>query len=259
MIFPPHKLKLMPLILLKSFISIVFILSAFIAMFTMFEVFGRKEIRYNVATLKKIHKINGVIFFLICLAISYLCLYFIFNTKAELSPRGAFHSVLALSLILLLIIKISFIKFYTEFYKYVKGLGITIIVVALLTFGTSGGYYLLVSEFGTFKGVKTSSTIQFDRQSESSYKIPIDNESINAGRALFNEKCFFCHDAKSKDKIVGPGLESILKEKYLPVSKKPSTPESIIEQIRNPIKDMPSFSYLSDDEIRNIIAHLNTL
>lgn len=249
----------MPLILLKSLISIVFVLSAMIAMFTMFEVFGRKESKYNIAALKKIHKINGIIFFLICLAISCLCLYFIFNTKAELSPRGAFHSVLALSLILLLIIKISFIKFYTEFYKYVKGLGITIIVIALLTFGTSAGYYLLVSEFGTFKGEKTSSTIQSGRQPEPSYKIPIDNESINAGKALFNEKCFFCHDAKSKNRIVGPGLEGILKEKYLPVSKKPSTAENIIEQIKNPIKDMPSFSYLSDDEIGNIIAYLNTL
>ncbi len=249
----------MPLILLKSFISIVFVLSAIIAMFTMFEVLGRKESKYNISTLKQIHKINGIIFFLICLAISYLCLYFIFNTKAELSLRGALHSLLALSLILLLIIKINFIKFYTEFYKYVKGFGITIAVIAFLTFGTSAGYYLLVSEFGTFKSLEISSKIQSTGQSQSLYKIPIDNESINAGRALFNEKCFFCHDAKSKNRIVGPGLENVLKEKYLPVSKKPPTAENIIEQIRNPIKDMPSFSYLSDDEIRNIIAHLNTL
>lgn len=228
-------------------------------MFTMLEVLGRKESKYNTVRLKKIHKANGIIFFFLYIMISFFCLYFIFNTKAELSPRGTFHSVLALLLILLLIIKICFIKLYTEFYRYVKGFGIAIAVIALLTFGTSAGYYLLVSEFGTFKSAEIPSKIQSAGQVESLYKIPIDDESIKAGGTLFNEKCFFCHDAKSRHKIVGPGLEGILKETYLPISKKPSTAENIIDQIKNPIKDMPSFSYLSDDENRNIIAYLNTL
>ncbi|MEW6109544.1 MAG: cytochrome c [Nitrospirota bacterium] len=39
----------------------------------------------------------------------------------------------------------------------------------------------------------------------------------------------------------------------------PATAENIANQIRNPYKDMPSFSYLSDEDIQNLIAFLNTL
>ncbi|MEW6418126.1 MAG: cytochrome c [Nitrospirota bacterium] len=58
---------------------------------------------------------------------------------------------------------------------------------------------------------------------------------------------------------MGPGHKGILKNPLLPVSKKPATPENIVHQLKKPYKDMPSFSYLSDTEVQNIIAYLNTL
>jgi hypothetical protein len=58
---------------------------------------------------------------------------------------------------------------------------------------------------------------------------------------------------------VGPGHKDILKNPLLPVSKKPATPENAADQIRNPYKDMPSFSYLLDEDVENIVAFLNTL
>ncbi len=249
----------MPIMLLKSFASIVFAVSAIIAMFTMLEILGRKESKYDVHKLRKIHKINGVVFLLIFLVISYFCLSFIVNTKSELTPRGAFHSVFALTIILLLIIKLSFIKRYRQFFEYAKSLGIIISTIALLTFATSTGYYLLVSEFGTFKNTLMTSGFETPKGKNSIFKIATDTESIKKGRELFNEKCFFCHDTNNREKSLGPGLKGVLKEKYLPVSKIQSNPENIINQIKNPFKDMPSFSYLSDDELKNIVAFLNTL
>ncbi len=38
-----------------------------------------------------------------------------------------------------------------------------------------------------------------------------------------------------------------------------SNVENIIHQIKTPYKDMPSFSYLSDEEVKSIVAFLNTL
>jgi len=89
--------------------------------------------------------------------------------------------------------------------------------------------------------------------------IKTDQESINKGKELYESKCYFCHDAYSTKWGVGPGHKGILKNPLLPASGKPATPENIVNQLRNPYKDMPSFSYLSDEDIQNIIAFLNTL
>lgn len=86
-----------------------------------------------------------------------------------------------------------------------------------------------------------------------------DMKSIEAGKTLFMLKCEYCHDAYSTRQVVGPGLEGILKNPVLPASKKPATPENIAKQMRHPRTNMPSFAYLSDDDVENIIAFLNTL
>ena len=89
--------------------------------------------------------------------------------------------------------------------------------------------------------------------------VKTDSESTEKGKNLFDSKCSFCHDAFSTETTVGPGLKGVLKSPKLPVSKKPATPENIASQIRNPYRDMPSFSYLPEEDILNIIAYLNTL
>jgi mono/diheme cytochrome c family protein len=86
-----------------------------------------------------------------------------------------------------------------------------------------------------------------------------DDGSIIKGKSLFRSKCVFCHQPNSTEIVVGPGLQGILKQTALPVSKKSATPENIINQLRRPYKDMPSFTYLSEEEVLNIIAYLNTL
>ena len=137
----------MPIELIKSILSSVMIAIAFVQMFIMFELFGRDTPRYNAVTLKRFHRTNGILFIILYLAIAYFCLKYIISTKEELSARVTFHAVFALSVIILLFLKISFIRFYRQFYEKVLTLGP---VIALLTFGmmaTSGGYYFLVSLF----------------------------------------------------------------------------------------------------------------
>jgi cytochrome c2 len=89
--------------------------------------------------------------------------------------------------------------------------------------------------------------------------VKTDPESIGRGKNLYDEKCKFCHNAYSTEEIVGPGLKAILKRPKLPVSKRPATPENIIRQLKHPFNRMPSFEYLKDEEIEDIIAFLNTL
>ena len=89
--------------------------------------------------------------------------------------------------------------------------------------------------------------------------VKTDIDSISAGKVLFAQKCEYCHDAYSTMTLGGPGLEGILKNPLLPISKKPATPENIAAQMRHPFSNMPSFVYLDKNDVENIIAFLNTL
>jgi hypothetical protein len=225
----------------------------------MFEVFGRAEKKYNTDKLRKFHRLNGKLYFILYVLIAYFCLDFIYRTETELSPRATFHGVFALSVLVLLLLKVSFVRIYRQFYGYVKTIGI---LIALLTFGmigTSAGYYLLITNLGTDILFKKAVEEKRGLAKEAMIIVKTDMESIKKGRELYDSKCSFCHDPYGTEKIVGPGHKGILKNPFLPASKKPSTPENIANQIRNPYRDMPSFSYLSNEQISDIIAFLNTL
>ncbi|MDA8083368.1 MAG: cytochrome c [Nitrospiraceae bacterium] len=89
--------------------------------------------------------------------------------------------------------------------------------------------------------------------------VKTDSNSIEAGKLLFTRKCEYCHNAHTTATFVGPGLKGILKNPTLPISKKPATPENIVAQLRHPMTNMPSFVFLTDDDILNLLAFLNTL
>ncbi|MEW6109536.1 MAG: cytochrome c [Nitrospirota bacterium] len=250
----------MPIFLLKSILSLFMLLLVFIAMFTMFEVFGRSDKKYSIEKLKKIHRTNGIIYILLFFVIAYFCFDFIFKTKAEPSARAAFHGVFAITVIVLLFFKISFVEIYRQFYGKVQTIGLFVAFISFLMIGTSAGYFLLITKFGTDR----SSGKIGDQKKEvimEKEKIAVRTgaENIKKGKELYESKCYFCHDAYSRDTIVGPSHKGILKNPLLPISRKPATPENIANQIRNPYKDMPSFSYLSDEQVQDIIAFLNTL
>ncbi len=261
----------MPAFLFKSLLSIFIVLSALAAMFTMFELFGREEKRFSAEGLRKLHKINGMAFLMLCFVISYFCLKVLAGTHAELSSRAVFHSVLSISVIMLLMLKIVINRFYRQFYDQLKSIGL---VLALLTFGmagTSGGYYLLVTGFGTDltidrvirKAEKAEEMKPAEMETEAEqvarFTVKTDDESINRGRALYESNCTTCHDPRSDDTIVGPGHKGILNTPMLPVSKRPATPENIRKQLKSPYRKMPVFDYLTEAEVSNIIAYLNTL
>ncbi len=257
----------MSLLFLKSILSLIMIFLALFAIFTMFEILARAEKRFSVGRLKRLHKINGIVYFSIFLFISYFCLSFIVASKAELTPRGALHSILALTILVLFGLKFAIIRAYRQYYNKVQTIGLLIVLITFGMFGTSGGYYLLVAKFG--KDVRFEKIMEYKKKGpekiypkkETSKKITIktDPESIGKGKNLFDAKCSFCHNAYNTETIVGPGLKGVLKNPELPASKKPATPENVADQLRKPYSDMPSFSYLPKEDVLNIIAYLNTL
>jgi mono/diheme cytochrome c family protein len=86
-----------------------------------------------------------------------------------------------------------------------------------------------------------------------------DAASIERGRSIFAASCVFCHTVESRETEVGPGLQGILKRERLPASGRPATPENLYRQLRQPYRSMPSFAKsLSDDDVANLMAYLNT-
>ncbi len=118
---------------------------------------------------------------------------------------------------------------------------------------------IFIALISIFHACKKAEEIKKETSLDIKVNLRTDAESISRGKELFNSKCSFCHYPNSTQTVVGPGLKEILKRDKLPASKRPATPENIMRQLKEPYKDMPSFSYLSDEEIENIIAYLNTL
>lgn len=259
----------MPIYLFKSILSIFVIVSILLAMYTMFEVFGRLELRFSKEKLTRLHKINGYIFLLLYLFIAYFCLNILIGTRGELSSRVVFHSVFALSVILILALKIVINRSYRKFYNQLQHMGL---VLAFLAFGmvaTSGGYYLAVTKFGTNLAIERAlgretrpteeAKLEPREKPTAPAEISTDPELIKKGRKLYESECVLCHYPDSRETKVGPGHKGILKRERLPVSQRPATPENIRRQLRSPYDKMPSFDYLSDKEVNDLLAYLNTL
>ncbi len=137
----------MSVFMLKSILSLVILVITLIQVFVMFELFGRSQKRYDADKLKKIHRINGIIFVLLYFVVAYFCLSYFVGSKEEPSSRVTLHGLLALSVITLLAVKILFVRVYRQFYGKALTLGP---VIALLTFGMvaiSAGFYFLVTFF----------------------------------------------------------------------------------------------------------------
>jgi mono/diheme cytochrome c family protein len=81
--------------------------------------------------------------------------------------------------------------------------------------------------------------------------------------------CKACHyfdrESRFEDKeaqinwLVGPGLKGVFKKEKLPASGRDATDENVEQQILEGGGGMPSYSYLSEEEISNINAYLTSL
>lgn len=249
-----------PVFLFKSLLAIPLVLSALFALCTMLEVFGRPDSRYDADRLKRMHRYNGYVFLFLFTVIAYFCLSYIYSVKADLSPRSAFHSVFSLCVILLIALKVLYVRVYRKYYGHLQVIGLLIALLAFGMAGTSAGYYLLVTGFGTtLPALHDGAEPEGGSGEELKIALKTDRASIGAGRNLYKDKCYPCHDPESNETIIGPGHKGILKNPVLPVSGKPATPENIARQLRDPYKNMPPFEYLTHEDVESLIAYLNAL
>ena len=238
----------MSFFLFKSILAIFFLLAAIIAVISMLSLMGKTERKTSDKLLRKMHKSSGFVFTGLLLVISYFCLKYWAIVGDQLSTRAVFHGVLSLTLIIILILKLSIVQFYKKFLRFIPAMGMIVFVLSFMVFSTSAGFFFL----RTLGAKAESSDI-----SEPSQTSP--QGSAEKGAALFKSKCISCHYADKEERKQGPGLKNILKKEKLPFSKRQSSIENIKKQLKTPFLAMPSFVSLSEQEIADLIAYLKTL
>jgi len=252
---------------LKSVLSLLLLLSAVYGMQVMYAVFGRTQDADRAIALKRRHRAAGHLFIVLLLVVSYLCVAFAMAARTEPTPRAALHILIALAITALLSIKVLFLRVFRQYYEQAKAIGTAVGILAFILVGISAGYYLAVSRFGQDRTMDRSAayalrgpflTVQQTGGPDSG-SIRTDRRSIERGQALFMSRCSACHDPTSTRTVMGPGLEGLLKRPKLPMSGHPATAESIRFQLKQPLGRMPSFAYLSHDEVEDLIAYLNSL
>lgn len=238
----------MSLFLFKSLLAIVFLAAAVTAVISMLTLMGRQEKKLSSQVLKKIHKAAGYTFSVFLIVISVICIHYVAKVGDALTLRAVIHSVFALFLLIIFLLKISIVRFFKGFLKIVPQLGMMVFVFAFMVFSTSAGFYFLMS-FGSTEDLE-----------ETSKPITIsEGGSIERGAVIFQNKCVSCHYPDKEKNKSGPGLKNLFNKENLPFSNKPVTEENVLRQLERPALVMPSFPSLSEQQQADLIAYLKTL
>lgn len=223
----------------KSLLSLPLVFTAWVSLFTIFELLGRPEKRYDPKTLRFIHRLVGYLSAGWILVITAFCLTILRASQGEPSPRTALHMLTGVLTLVLLAVKVLLARFYRKLYPLVAPIGITVFTLLLTTLALSAGTYLLARP-----GPVAVS------QSES---------LVSAGRDLFRIHCADCHSSDSEEAKIGPGLKGLRSRGTLPASGRPVTEETLRRQLEQPFKNMPSFAELTESEKQALVAYLMSL
>jgi cytochrome c5 len=86
-----------------------------------------------------------------------------------------------------------------------------------------------------------------------------DEKTSPKGQDLFTANCAVCHFSDRTDAKVGPGLKGVFKNPRLPGTGRPTSEETVQDQIQKGGTKMPPFKNLTDEEVLAIIDFLKTL
>src|SRR4030042_1443455 len=176
----------MSVFLLKSILAIALLITGLSAALAMLISMGRTEKKANPATLRKVHRVAGYMFALLLLVLAVLGTKIFVSSGDALSHRAVLHAFLALFLLFIFLLKIVLVRFYKSFVRLVPSLGMTVLVLSLVVFSISAGYFLLRSAFAAAPLSAASHA-------------PLLQGDTKRGSDLFAQHCASCHYAERED------------------------------------------------------------
>jgi hypothetical protein len=130
----------------KTYLSLGLVGLAVVEYATAMRLFGRKGPKPFVKQSMQVHRICGYLFFAYFAWISWVCLDMMERLHAAggytLDARGALHGALAITLLVVWLVKVSFVRLYPEFKPYVRMLGIVLAAGTVVLWGVAGWMFL---------------------------------------------------------------------------------------------------------------------
>ena len=133
----------------KVWISLVLVALAGLEFYTAMHVYGVKGQKRHVKLMLRIHRVGGYVFgawFLWVMWIGVTLLGKLSDPMADwhMDARVFFHAGMAVLVFLLLLLKISFIRAYTNFRSHARMLGFLLVLGTILIWIISGGFWLII-------------------------------------------------------------------------------------------------------------------
>lgn len=134
-------------VLTKTYVTIGLVVLALFEFITAMYVFGRKGSKANPKLVLTLHRIGGYVFIIYWLwpmlvGISLLGRLSQYEEGWHFDGPRFYHAFLGVSVFIMLLLKIIFVRFYPNFRPSARLLGILISAAAVVTWLISGGFWL---------------------------------------------------------------------------------------------------------------------
>jgi len=132
----------------KTYVSLGLVFLAIFEFWAAMQIFGRTgNPSPHARLILRLHRIFGYVFLVYFAWISWVCLD-LMERLAEagkpLDARGFFHGFLAMSLFVLFLLKLSFVRLYRKYRPYVPLLGFILSSGTLVLWGIAGLMFLFL-------------------------------------------------------------------------------------------------------------------
>ncbi len=128
---------------IKAILAVVLLGIGCVSFLTMMARFGRPGDEVRSERLRKLHKAAGYIYIALLAPLAYFGVDFLAEMGDGLSARGAFHFVLAMALVAVLLLKFLIVKTYRQLLRYASTLGMTLFSLTLVIFLITAGFFVI--------------------------------------------------------------------------------------------------------------------
>ena len=194
-------------------LGLLFLVTAFASVFLMFHLWGYpydKATRTSAAprSLMRLHRVLGWVFLGLYVVMMWQMVPRLWHYQVELPPRTVAHVLLGFSIGVVLLIKISIIRFFRHLEEWMPVLGVILLAFTVLLTGLSVPFALREYSLarsavggGVYSVENRDRVARLLPQAEMPEDAPLVDlstaESLRAGRDVLAGKCIACHDLKT--------------------------------------------------------------
>ncbi len=195
---------------LSAIFGLVFLGLANASVFLMFKLWGYpfdKETKTSAAprSLMLLHRCLGYAFALLYIFMMWHMVPRLWNYQVELPPRTVAHLMLGITIGVLILVKISILRFFRHFEESMPYIGVALLICTYLLIGLSVPFTLRETVLRTQTRAFSEDGMARTRQLIETAGLPPDapldqlatKRMLRAGQHVLQRKCVICHDLRT--------------------------------------------------------------